>query len=155
MSRSTWDQVFLTWAMAIAKRSRDPNTQVGCVLVSPDHRRMCAGYNGFPPQIFDDPEVYARRAEFAEGVGKDAFVVHAEMNALLQCTERPDGWTAYVTHGPCADCAKSLLAAGISRVVHYARECSTPESRERCRVGAVVLNLGIPGNVIRVAPPLS
>jgi dCMP deaminase len=35
-------------AIMSSKRSPDPSTQVGCVLVRPDNRIISLGYNGYP-----------------------------------------------------------------------------------------------------------
>ena len=114
---ASWDAVLLGMAAQMALRSKDPNTQVGAMLASPCRRKMVGGYNGFPPGIPDRTDVLARRAVHEYNLGKDDLVCHAEMNAILNCTERPAGWTMYVTHLPCVNCAKHIAAAGISRVV--------------------------------------
>lgn len=47
--------------------------------------------------------------------------VHAEMEALLSCTRNgmsPQGGTLYTTTFPCHNCAKHIIAAGVSRVVY-------------------------------------
>ena len=47
--------------------------------------------------------------------------VHAEMEALLSCTRNgmsPRGGTLYTTTFPCHNCAKHIIAAGVSRVVY-------------------------------------
>ncbi len=41
-----WDQYFMNIANEVAKRSKDPSTQVGCVIVDSDHRPISFGYNG-------------------------------------------------------------------------------------------------------------
>lgn len=48
-------------------------------------------------------------------------VVHAEMEALMSCTRNgisTDGATLFCTTYPCHNCAKHIIAAGISRVVY-------------------------------------
>ena len=51
-----------TWALdlceAVARRSRDPSTKVGSVILRPDNTIAAAGYNGFPRKVDDDPEIY-------------------------------------------------------------------------------------------------
>ena len=42
----SWDEYFLGIAMLAAKRSKDPNTQVGACIVSPDNIIISTGYNG-------------------------------------------------------------------------------------------------------------
>ena len=50
----TWDEYFMAIAILSAKRSKDPNTQVGACIVSKDNRILCCGYNGAPNGFDDD-----------------------------------------------------------------------------------------------------
>ena len=66
-------------SLLAAKRSKDPNTQVGACIVNQDHIIISTGYNGFPKNCSDDVFPWER-------TGKDtkyAYVVHAELNAIL------------------------------------------------------------------------
>ena len=49
----TWDEFFMGVALLAAKRSKDPNTQVGACIVSSDNRILSVGYNG-TPNGYDD-----------------------------------------------------------------------------------------------------
>ncbi|HCP71578.1 MAG TPA: cytidine deaminase, partial [Clostridiales bacterium] len=42
----SWDEYFMGIAMLAAKRSKDPNTQVGACIVSADNIIISTGYNG-------------------------------------------------------------------------------------------------------------
>ena len=44
----SWDEYFMGVALLSAKRSKDPNTQVGCCIVSKDNKILSMGYNGLP-----------------------------------------------------------------------------------------------------------
>ena len=44
----SWNDFFMGVAMLAAKRSKDPNTQVGACIVSKDNRILSVGYNGTP-----------------------------------------------------------------------------------------------------------
>lgn len=113
MSTVSWDARFLTLAQHIATWSKDPSTQVGCVLVD-DHRRVVGmGYNGFPRGVSDDPERYEHRPI------KYLMVQHAEANAILNAVDKTAGTTAYVTHHPCSNCAGLLIQAGVKRIVTF------------------------------------
>jgi len=111
-----WDRRFLELARYIAEWSKDPSTRCGAVIVRPDRTIASLGYNGFPRGTDDDPDLYANRET------KYARVVHAEMNAILACAERPSGMTLYTFSrgwGPCCDrCAAHIIQAGIRRVVY-------------------------------------
>ena len=43
----SWDEYFMGVAMLSGMRSKDPNTQVGCCIVSQDNKILSMGYNGF------------------------------------------------------------------------------------------------------------
>jgi hypothetical protein len=47
----SWDQYYLDICKVVAARSKDPNTQIGCVIVGPNHEIRSTGYNSFPPQV--------------------------------------------------------------------------------------------------------
>lgn len=98
-------------AFQVSVRSRDPNTQHGCVLADANHRVVSTGYNG-PPAGIDDSLVVWSRPE------KYDWVVHAEQNALLHCPDLSRVAAAYVTGLPCKRCLLLLRAAGV-REVHY------------------------------------
>lgn len=113
----TTDARFLGLAAHVAAWSKDPSSQVGCVLVDSKRRVVGMGYNGFPRGVDDCPARYADRPT------KYAMVVHAEANALLNAVSSPAGCTAYVTHHPCSNCAGLLIQAGVARVV-----CPVPDA---------------------------
>lgn len=113
-----WDQVMMRMAQVIATMSKDPSTKVGAVLVSPDRTRISVGYNGFPRQIPDVEAWWNNRADDKE-FSKYELVRHAEMNAITQAKTDLAGWTLYVTHHPCMDCSKHIVAEGITRVVYH------------------------------------
>ena len=108
---SKWDSRFLDLAARVAGWSKDPSTQVGCVIVDSNHRVLGLGYNGFPRGVDDSLERYADRAT------KLLMVQHAEANAVLNATTSLAGATAYVTHCCCASCAGTLIQAGVTEVV--------------------------------------
>ena len=108
--RPDWDEYFLRIAEAVSMRSHDEDTQVGCVIVSSDHRILATGYNGFAAGM-PDASLPAKRPE------KYPFMVHAEANAIASSGRDLRGSTCYCLLSPCNDCAKLLLAAGVSRVV--------------------------------------
>jgi dCMP deaminase len=105
------DHGFLRDAFNAAKHSKDPSTQVGCVIIRPDRTKASEGFNGFPRGVKDLPARYEDRQV------KYALVVHAEQNAIVTAREPLHGYTLYCTHYPCNECAKLIIQAGIKRVV--------------------------------------
>ena len=112
----SWDEYFMGVAMLSAKRSKDPNTQVGCAIVNSDKKIIGIGYNGFPKSISDDELPWEREGSYLHT--KYPYVVHAEANAILNSTRSLEGSTLYVTLFPCNECAKLLVQSGIKEVVY-------------------------------------
>ncbi|MBQ9048797.1 MAG: dCMP deaminase family protein [Solobacterium sp.] len=122
----TWDEYFMGLAHLSALRSKDPNTQVGAAIVDENHRVVSVGYNGFPKGCSDDEYPWDR--EGGVYVTKYAYVVHAELNAILNSPRPVSGCTLYVSLFPCNECAKAIIQSGIKRVVYESDKYSTTET---------------------------
>lgn len=48
VNTKSWDTFFIEMAMHVATKSKDPSTQVGCILVGADNEVLSTGFNGFP-----------------------------------------------------------------------------------------------------------
>lgn len=107
----TWDEMWMNIAETVAQRSKDDSRQVGAVLVSPDNRHSAVGYNGLPAKLEDTAQRWGKPQKYD-------LVLHAEENAMDNCTVRPEGWTLYVTLYPCNKCARNIIQKGISKVVY-------------------------------------
>jgi dCMP deaminase len=107
----SWASVWMKVAEAISQRSKDPNTQVGAVVVSPDNRQHTGGYNGFPVNIKETAERWSRPTKYS-------YCLHAEANAILNSRTDLEGWTLYLTLFPCVECAKMIIQSGIKKVVY-------------------------------------
>ena len=121
--RRSWDEHFMDMAILVAQRSKDPSTKVGCVVVSEDKIVVATGYNGQPRGVQD-------RSERMERPAKYLWTSHAEENAVAQSARvgaKLKGGTAFVTHHPCARCARSLIQAGITAVVLGRGKTSMPD----------------------------
>ncbi len=111
----TWDEYFMGVAKLAACRSKDPSTQVGACVVSPENIIISTGYNGMPMGCSDDEFPWAR--DGAET--KYPYVVHAELNAILNANGRDlRGSRVYVALFPCNECAKAIIQSGIKEVVY-------------------------------------
>ena len=112
----SWDEYFMGIAMLAARRSKDPNTQVGACIVSEDNIIISTGYNGMPKGCSDDEFPWDRKGE-NEAATKYPYVVHAELNAILNASGRDlRGSRIYVALFPCNECAKSIIQSGIKEV---------------------------------------
>jgi dCMP deaminase len=109
----SWDKFWCEEAGHKATRSKDPSTQVGCVIVDNDQDIIISGYNGMPQKVKETPEMWTRPLKYD-------LVLHAELNAIARAAKKGRAIvdaTLYSTHFPCNDCAKAIVAAGIRRVV--------------------------------------
>ena len=118
----SWDEYFMGIAMLAARRSKDPNTQVGACIVSPDNIILSTGYNGMPKGCSDDEFPWDRTG--AET--KYPYVVHAELNAILNAHGRDlHGSRIYVALFPCNECAKAIIQSGIREVIYLSDKYAT------------------------------
>ncbi len=132
MPHISWDEYFMGVAALSAKRSKDPNTQVGACIVNEEKRIVGIGYNGFPRGCEDD--VFPWGKGDADPLNnKYPYVVHAEANCILNTTAKLTGATLYVTLFPCNECAKLIIQSGIKHLVYmedkYRNEASNVASR--------------------------
>lgn len=137
----TWDEYFMGLAHLSALRSKDPNTQVGAAIIDENHRVVSVGYNGFPKGCSDDEFPWSRSGGVLNS--KYAFVVHAELNAILNSPRSVSGCTIYVSLFPCNECAKAIIQSGIRRIVYesdkYADTETTIASKKMLQAAGVEL----------------
>ena len=128
----SWDEYFMGVAMLAALRSKDPNTQVGACIVSPDNIIISTGYNGLPNGCSDDIYPWDREGEET----KYPFVVHAELNAILNANGRDlRGSRLYVALFPCNECAKAIIQSGVKEVLYLSdKYADSPATRASKRM---------------------
>ena len=138
----TWDEYFMGLAHLSALRSKDPNTQVGAAIVDENMRVVSVGYNGFPKGCSDDEFPWEREGGMLDT--KYVYVVHAELNAILNSPRPVAGCTLYVSLFPCNECAKAIIQSGIRRVVYesdkYADTDATKASKAMLEAAGVELS---------------
>lgn len=122
----SWESYFMGIAHLSALRSKDPNTQVGAVVVDEDKKVVSIGYNGFPKGCDDD--TYPWTSEGSTLDSKYAYVVHAELNAILNSPRSVKGCTIYVSLFPCHECAKAIIQSGIKHIVYESDKYADSES---------------------------
>lgn len=114
--RPSWDNYFLKLAMLVSERATCPRMHCGCVLVK-DRQILATGYNGSIPG-----DAHCEDDGCMVIDNHCVRTIHAEINALLQCASHgvnTFGAKAYITNMPCTNCAKALIAAGISEIVIF------------------------------------
>lgn len=116
-----WDEYLMGFAEHAATQSKD-TTQVGAVLVGPEREVLATGFNGPPKGVRDTAERFVRPTKYL-------YASHAEANLIAFSARhgvRTAGCTVYVTHMPCSACARTLIQAGITKVVVGGGETSMP-----------------------------
>lgn len=131
----TWDEYFMGLAHLSSMRSKDPSTQVGAVIVDHMNRVVSIGYNGLPFGCDDDEFPWGKE----EGMlnSKYAFVVHAELNAILSSKRDLSNCTLYVSLFPCNECAKAIIQSGIKRIVY---ESDKYRDQDNVKASKMMLN---------------
>ena len=116
-----------------AKRSKDEDTKVGCVITDNNMFEVSMGYNGPNHKAKDNyfnmsrtPQKSTFKNDYSYlgldrnvTLNKHPFIIHAEMNAIMKCTnvDKLKGSIAFVTHHTCTTCLNTLIQAGVGRVV--------------------------------------
>lgn len=109
--RLDWDRYFMSIAILGSIRSPCNRLKVGCVIVK-NNRLVSMGYNGFLP---NSKHVSRIRDNHEQST------VHAEQNAISDAASRGvsvNECSAYITHYPCINCFKILVAAGIKNIIY-------------------------------------
>lgn len=112
-----WDQYFMGVAKLSGFRSKDPNTQVGACIVNNDNKIVGVGYNGLPWGCEDTEFPWEERQGNLYDT-KYPYVVHAELNAILNSVKDLKGCRIYVSLFPCHECAKAIIQSGITEIIY-------------------------------------
>jgi len=134
--RPSFDDLFIDIAATVSKRSTCTRKRVGSVLAR-DNRIIGIGYNGSLPgqPHCNDGKHYCL-------IGPDGGCIrtqHAEINLICFLAKNgisTNETTFYITLSPCYTCAKSIVMAGIKRVVYLEeyRKTDGVELLEQCGV---------------------
>jgi dCMP deaminase len=121
---------------AVAKRATCDRGRSGCVITRDKHI-LTTGYVGAPPGLPHCDEVGHQMNKVVHEDGHTSEhcirTTHAEQNAIVQAAKigvSLDGATLYCRMTPCANCAKTIIGAGIKRVVCDKRYHAGEESEK-------------------------
>lgn len=119
--RPSFEQVYMDFAHAIARRSSCKRLQVGTVITTPDFRKVLSiGYNGNAAGLKNGCD-----REEAGNCG----CLHSEENAVINCdSPRHVEKIIFVTHLPCVMCAKRIINLGNVIKVIFHQEYRTRDS---------------------------
>jgi dCMP deaminase len=123
-SDQNWIQFFFDICDTVSKKSKDPSTKVGCVIVNSGNSIISTGYNGFPigvnDNIVDTSNDTIKMSKRYERPEKYSWTAHAEENAIALAARNGvslKGATLYVNRmQPCTRCTRLLIQAGIKKV---------------------------------------
>ena len=115
MARPTWDEYYMKMAELAATRSTCLRRNVGAVIVVDNHA-VATGYNGAPKGVKHCAEIggcLREKLNIPSGQRHELCrALHAEQNAIIQAAamgHAVEGGTIYITHQPCAICAKMII----------------------------------------------
>ena len=158
--RPSWDDVWMSAANTVGKRSRCTRAKIGCVLVSADNRVVSVSYVGPPPlhaasnanqqSTCKDwcTRALASKPDDLDPAYRDCVSSHAEQNAVARADfSLLRGGTAYVNSAVCWSCAKLLAASGVKRVVMEVLK--SDEHRDPVGVSNFLADCGVDVTMIR------
>ena len=121
-----YEEMFIKIVELTAEQSNCVKYNVGCIAVR-DNRIISQGYNGTISGFTNCKDKF-------HGINMDlpinrdihnkwssAFEVHAEMNVLTHAAKEGislKDTTLYVTHHPCNNCMKHIIASGVKEVIY-------------------------------------
>ena len=115
MTRPTKDEIFMQMCDLWGQRATCDRRHVGAVLVRDGHV-IATGYNGSIPGLDHCDDVGHDMEE-----GHCVRTVHAEVNVICQAAKfgiATQGAVLYCNTLPCHNCMKTIVSAGIVKVVY-------------------------------------
>lgn len=111
-ARPSFLDVYMGFAFSLTRRATCRRLQVGAVITSTDFRYVYGlGYNGNAAGMANTCD---------RDVPGNCGCLHAECNAVTHCAApRSEPKFVFVTHAPCAQCAKMLVNLGNVTHVYY------------------------------------
>ena len=137
-SRPSWDEYCLQIADLVATRATCSRLHVGAILVR-NRMIISTGYNGSPRRTDQCDKVGCRVVN-----GHCVRTIHAEVNTVIQAAYHgisTKGTTLYTNYLPCEYCAKTLINAGVERIVYRKlyKNIDQPYTRKLLRQAKVKL----------------
>ena len=132
MEFSRFDVAYMKMARTWGNNSHAIRKKVGAFIVK-DNAIISDGFNGTPKGFENDCEDENGETKWE--------VIHAEANAIgkiAQSTNSSKGATLYCTLSPCRECAKLILASGISKAI-YDRQHSNTDGIKLLKYGGVTV----------------
>ena len=116
----SWEEYVIGYSKIMSMRSKDPNNQVGAVIVDDDKRIISSGYNGMISGCSDKEFPWTKISENSYDT-KYPYVIPAEANAIFQAQKRSvdlRGTSIYTKFFPYRNCANAIAQVGIKHVYY-------------------------------------
>lgn len=139
--RPTFQQIYMSFAKEIAKRSTCKRLNVGTVITTTDFRKVISvGYNGNASGLSN-----ACDSDTPGNCG----CLHSEENAIINCdTPRYVEKFVFVTHVPCIMCAKRIINLGSVKGVYFGEGYRDMSSIELFKYVGIPIRKVIDGRII-------
>lgn len=103
-------KIFLEMAKLLSKLSTCSRRQVGAIIIDDHWRIIGSGYNGNAKELIHCIDEPCKGALCPSGTRLDLCeAIHAEQNALMQCSNIDNIEAIFVTTSPCMHCLKMLM----------------------------------------------
>lgn len=115
--RPSKKEYFLEMLKLVSTRSTCIRRAVGAIITDQEGHILATGYNGVPQNFdhcIDNP---CRGAGDNPGDTSKCMAIHAEQNAILQCSSLDRARTIYCSCLPCFVCSKLLANTNIKVVI--------------------------------------
>ena len=110
-------EYYLEMLKLVAARSTCIRRAVGAIITDEYGHVLSTGYNGVPRDFDHCTDNPCSGAADLPGNTTNCLAVHAEQNALLQCSKLDRAHTIYCSCVPCFTCAKLLANTDIEVVI--------------------------------------
>lgn len=116
----SFEEYAIYYSKIMSMRSKDPDTQVGAVIVDNAGRIISSGYNGMISGCSDVDFPWNKKSENLYDT-KYPYVIPAESNAIYQAQKRSidlNNTSIYTMFFPYRSCANAIVQAGIKHVYY-------------------------------------
>jgi dCMP deaminase len=112
-------ETFMHMAINLGSLSTCSRRDVGCIFIDGNYKIVGSGYNGVAHGATHCKAVKCAGANSLSTTNLgECGAIHAEQNALMQCSDVSKIRVAIVTTFPCMHCVKMLLNTGCSMIVY-------------------------------------
>jgi dCMP deaminase len=116
-SRLSKKEYYLAMLKLVAMRSTCARRAVGAIIVDKEGHVLSTGYNGVPRNFDHCIDFPCSGANDVSGNNTRCMAVHAEQNAILQCSDLSRAHTMYCSCTPCFACAKMIANTEIEVII--------------------------------------